>query len=936
MAPNKNKGPVKKGTGRTANSAGNARRTTSGNHTASKPKARKGSSGSKNSGKSASASARFERNDPSAYEIRSEIYLLIMLVLVLLLFLSNFNLGGKIGSTVNGYMFGVFGLCGYLFPVFLFFFTAFILANRGNRALLPKIFYVVGMVMTFTAFVQLCTKYKVTERSAGEIRLTEYYTLAKQFKKGGGIVGGFLCWLFEPLFGRVGSFLVIIAMFLAFFMLFSRKALFAWIAKLSAQRYALHKVHADERRELYEQKQREREDLYETKRQEAMERRQARTYLLSEEDKAKAAGKKAEEEPKEKEPMRNFFGGVTPTGDYMYHADYKLPDSTVDEVNRLCDENTQKTNKRNNVKNNRPVEKNEQEEKLHALNISGNVAKDSEESPSVAKTQRTQTTGRDRGPTIAELLMRAEAGRERDRSSSGAAVFYDDVDASTAETQVPEKTTEFNKNVTSFQEEQKLPEETVDESRALKTAAFGNRDTRRTKTPTTNSAENKSSETPESITVEEQIPVKEYEFPSTELLTKPKAAKGISEKTLMETAAKLQSTLDSFGVRVTVNNVSCGPSVTRYELLPEQGVKVSRITSLADDIKLNLAASDVRIEAPIPGKAAVGIEVPNKENSTVFLRELLESEEFKAHPSRLAFAVGKDIGGQTVVTDIAKMPHLLIAGATGSGKSVCINTLIMSLIYKSDPKDVKLIMVDPKVVELSVYNGIPHLLIPVVTDPKKASAALNWAVMEMTERYQKFAELGVRDLKGYNERVEDAAKEGLEEEKYKRLPQIVIIVDELADLMMVAPGEVEDSICRLAQLARAAGLHLVIATQRPSVNVITGLIKANIPSRIAFAVSSAIDSRTILDGSGAEKLLGKGDMLYYPQSAAKPIRGQGAFVSDKEVEDIVGYIKKNNDVQYDEETAEAIVNSSKSGSSSVAGGTDDDGEDELFYDAVLL
>lgn len=385
---------------------------------------------------------------------------------------------------------------------------------------------------------------------------------------------------------------------------------------------------------------------------------------------------------------------------------------------------------------------------------------------------------------------------------------------------------------------------------------------------------------------------KEYKFPPVTLLKRgSRVAGSYSEKEYKETAIKLQQTLQNFGVGVTVTNVSCGPSVTRYELHPEQGVKVSKIVALADDIKLNLAAEDIRIEAPIPGKAAVGIEVPNKENNVVLLRDLLEAGEFKDNSSRLSFAVGKDIGGQVVVADVAKMPHLLIAGATGSGKSVCINTLIMSIIYKSSPEDVKMIMIDPKVVELSVYNGIPHLLIPVVTDPKKASGALNWAVAEMTERYKKFAEANVRDLKGYNARVEEI-KDIEDENKPQKLPQILIIVDELADLMMVAPGEVEDAICRLAQLARAAGLHLVIATQRPSVNVITGLIKANVPSRIAFSVSSGVDSRTIIDMNGAEKLLGKGDMLFYPAGYPKPQRIQGAFVSDQEVSKVVEFLTK--------------------------------------------
>ena len=422
-----------------------------------------------------------------------------------------------------------------------------------------------------------------------------------------------------------------------------------------------------------------------------------------------------------------------------------------------------------------------------------------------------------------------------------------------------------------------------------------------------------------------------YTYPPLTLLKKPSGKRGgSSDGELRETAQKLQQILHTFGVNVKVTNVSCGPSVTRYELMPEMGVKVSKIVSLADDIKLNLAASDIRIEAPIPGKAAVGIEVPNKESSGVLLRELLESDEFKNHPSNLAYAVGKDIAGKIIVSDIAKMPHLLIAGATGSGKSVFINTLIMSIIYKSKPEDVKMIMIDPKVVELSVYNGIPHLFIPVVTDPKKAAGALNWGVAEMTSRYQKFAELGVRDLKGYNAKI-DGIRDIEDENKPEKLPQIVIIVDELADLMMVASGEVEDAICRLAQLARAAGIHLVIATQRPSVDVITGLIKANMPSRIAFSVSSGTDSRTILDMNGAEKLLGNGDMLFDPQTYKKPARIQGAFVSDGEVSEVVDFLKeKNTTEQYSAQMEAQMEQVQKSVMLAANNGSD---VDELFADA---
>ena len=426
-----------------------------------------------------------------------------------------------------------------------------------------------------------------------------------------------------------------------------------------------------------------------------------------------------------------------------------------------------------------------------------------------------------------------------------------------------------------------------------------------------------------------------YHTPPFSLLTRGKKGGGDSDTHLRETAGKLQDTLHSFGVNVTVTNVSCGPSVTRYELQPEQGVKVSKIVGLADDIKLNLAAADIRIEAPIPGKAAVGIEVPNKENSAVMLRDLLESTEFKNSASNVSFAVGRDIAGRCVVADIAKMPHLLIAGATGSGKSVCINTLIMSILYKASPDQVRLIMVDPKVVELSVYNGIPHLMIPVVTDPKKAAGALNWAVAEMTRRYQAFAEHQVRDMKGYNEKISQLEPDE-NGNKPDTMPQIVIIVDELADLMMVAPGEVEESICRLAQLARAAGIHLVLATQRPSVNVITGLIKANMPSRIAFSVSSGVDSRTIIDMNGAEKLLGKGDMLFYPSGYQKPVRVQGAFVSDKEVQKVTDYLKDHNgDAAYSQEVVEHM-NSSAAGGNMMSGSDSASERDAYFVDAGKL
>lgn len=436
-----------------------------------------------------------------------------------------------------------------------------------------------------------------------------------------------------------------------------------------------------------------------------------------------------------------------------------------------------------------------------------------------------------------------------------------------------------------------------------------------------------SKEIEESLTTEKKEE-KVYIHPSIELLNINSKTKLKSEdkKELIENAGKLKEILNDFGVDANVLQVTKGPSVTRFEIQPSPGVKVSKIVNLQDDIALGLAASGVRMEAPIPGKAAIGIEVPNNKQTAVFLREVLDSEEFKIAKKKLAFALGKDISGKCVVGDLATMPHTLIAGATGSGKSVCINTLIISLLYKYSPNEVKLLMVDPKVVELSVYNGIPHLLISVVTDPKKAAAALNWAVNEMNKRYKLFAEASVRNIESYNSLFE----KGLIEEK---LPYIVIIVDELADLMMACPNDVEDYICRLAQMARAAGMHLIIATQRPSVDVITGVIKANIPSRISFAVSSGIDSRTILDQTGAEKLLGRGDMLYYPIGENKPIRVQGAFISEEEVEKVVNFIKNEEEEnKYEESIIEHIESESKD-----SGKVSEDSEsDELVNEAIKI
>lgn len=426
-----------------------------------------------------------------------------------------------------------------------------------------------------------------------------------------------------------------------------------------------------------------------------------------------------------------------------------------------------------------------------------------------------------------------------------------------------------------------------------------------------------SSAADEPIIINEDKEDEDYKLPPVSLLSKGTAKQSsFTEKELLGNAEILENTLESFGIDAKVVQVNCGPTITRFEVQPSPGVKVSRIVNLADDIALSLAASDVRIEAPIPGKAAVGIEVPNKKRSSVFLRDVIESTEFTSSPSKLTIALGKDVGGNSVVTDLADMPHLLIAGATGSGKSVCINTIIASILYKALPSEVKLMMIDPKVVELAVYDGIAHLISPVVTDVKKAAAALNWIVEEMERRYQTFAKEGVRDIAKYNETNSE-----------KPMSQIVVIIDELADLMMISPREIEDNICRLAQMARAAGIHLVVATQRPSVDIITGLIKANIPSRISFAVSSQVDSRTILDTSGAEKLLGKGDMLFFPVGAAKPLRIQGAFISEAEVEKLVNFIKNQKEPLYEKNLSDFNEMEMKKNFAQT---------DELFEEAVSI
>lgn len=813
---------AKKTTGsRSTALSGQARKTTTRNTSASKSTGTKKGTSVSNARKSTkrATSARKHKNKEKVMEavVVKEVVLLLVLALAIIMEISVFG----VGSTAFGkFLFGVFGVTAYIFPIYLFFGTAFYLSNNDN----PK-----AVIKVLTSLLIYCCVCSLLQMNAltfnKEMSVGDYYNDCKEFLRGGGVIGGICCKMICPVITTIGNYVLCIILMIAGLVVITERSFFGSIKNGGARVYNVAKDDLDKIKEANRIKHEEQEE----------QRRVDRKARGVEMPELALMDDAALELPKQMR-ARKKTGDITEIPFEPQFASSKVPDIQENEPYVPI----------------RPVK---EEEKVQPSDTPAY----SQECYEQQLKSEEQLQEQNRAEVVKEALAE-EKNTAKIKSSEIEAVTAD-ADTNTEE-------------------------------------------------------------------------IEKYVFPPLDLLKSggTKASRDKVNQEISDTALKLQQTLRNFGVGVTITDVSYGPSVTRYELQPEQGVKVSKIVGLSDDIKLNLAAADIRIEAPIPGKAAIGIEVPNKENNIVMLRDLLSSAEFSQHKSNIAFAVGKDIGGQTVVTDIAKMPHLLIAGATGSGKSVCINTLIMSILYKAHPNDVKLIMVDPKVVELSVYNGIPHLLIPVVTDPKKAAGALNWAVAEMTDRYKKFAELNVRDLKGYNEKIETI--EDIEDEnKPKKLPQIVIIVDELADLMMVAPGEVEDAICRLAQMARAAGLHLIIATQRPSVNVITGLIKANVPSRIAFSVSSGVDSRTIIDMNGAEKLLGKGDMLFYPTGYPKPVRVQGAFVSDKEVAGVVKFLaEQETKPQYNEEVNKKIADGSFSDGAHAINGGDSD-RDNYFADA---
>jgi len=875
----------------------------------------------------------------------TEVAIIVSFAVSVLLFLSNFGLCGAVGDFCRKVMLGIFGSMGYAAPVLLFLGTCFYMSNRGNYRAFLKMGAVAVVLLALCGLDQMMFGGGMKEGW----KLSQYYVQSGAGGDGGGLAGGALVMILSSALGSVGTYLVLIVALVLGAVCITEKSLVSLVKKGSGRAYEYAREDMNRRREIHEERREERRRMREEQRVRGVDldatnlndvplmrefaagipegtvlAEDAGQEFQEDDRQFQTDGKDREASAGRPQNPADIFRGSIALPRYDPEADMEVAEETGQAGAKAAA--SDETGKRRKSRKSSPQEDTDDILKnIYVRRDTRTFEEFSGEEREIGGRHPgfTAVPAEDYGETevpwentdardVYDSEVRPEpfgepypeAGHFDD--SEQVERFYDDCEGTEPYGSAKAYYREEDLSVNGSDSEQEeglnydgfyIPEE----PKTVVTASgkIIETDTEMVRKTIEKKRVEKKSQPEDELSLNEQIEKraeaakvvkKEYIVPPLNLLKKgAKNSGGFSEKEYKETAIKLQQTLQNFGVGVTVTNISCGPSVTRYELHPEQGVKVSKIVALSDDIKLNLAAADIRIEAPIPGKAAVGIEVPNKENNVVLLRELLESEDFKRHGSHMAFAVGKDIGGQVVVTDIAKMPHLLIAGATGSGKSVCINTLIMSVIYKAKPDEVKLIMIDPKVVELSVYNGIPHLLIPVVTDPKKASGALNWAVAEMTDRYNKFAKYNVRDLKGYNTKIE-SIKDIDDDNKPEKLPQIIIIVDELADLMMVAPGEVEDSICRLAQLARAAGIHLVIATQRPSVNVITGLIKANIPSRIAFSVSSGVDSRTIIDMNGAEKLLGKGDMLFYPSGYQKPQRVQGAFVSDQEVSRVVEFL----------------------------------------------
>lgn len=880
------------GSNRTASKRTAAKKTTSGrksdtvkrsqSHTGKKASKKSSSvkSSSKTQTKKKSAASGMKA-EPTA-GIGQEIAILVLFAVSVLILLSVLGFAGVAGGILRGVLFGLFGSLAYVFPFLLFFGGCFLISNSGGSR--PAVWG--RAIVSVLILVALCGILGLLGGRGlfREMTLPEYYE-AGTAGLNGGLIGGVVFELLYPLLGVMGTYVVLVAIVIIGLVAVTGRSLLAPLSRGGNRVVNSAKADLDRRRERKRE-----EDLTEdgenSRDQKDSNRKNIREQSRRQVDHRNQANNKEEEANNKEEEM----------GSSRTHS-RKGGKRTDQKVQGVSLRDTDLGEEAITVADPDPFSEVSVPEPREESLLRPDVITDAGLKTNLPETDLLKKDLMEE--VREEKILVPEFPEDRWLTDVTEDTAASEIPWGEPEAELPEDVPPEASAMQQQSEEETDPMAAYDafdsphpEAVMRQTGEAGSiwrqGEKKDGSSGITFHSEKRSSLDKDVVPVVPATPEvkKEYVLPPIRLLKAPPKRTTARKAELRRTAAKLQQTLQNFGVGVTVTDISCGPAVTRYELQPEQGVKVSRIVNLADDIKLNLAASDIRIEAPIPGKAAVGIEVPNEENQTVYLRELLDSEEFRKSPSKVSFGVGRDISGKVVVSDLARMPHLLIAGATGSGKSVCINTLIMAILYKARPDEVKLIMIDPKVVELSAYNGIPHLMIPVVTDPKKAAGALNWAVAEMTDRYQRFAEADVRDIAGYNRKAEADPDGGLE-----KMCQIVVIVDELADLMMVAAGEVEEAICRLAQLARAAGIHLVLATQRPSVNVITGLIKANVPSRIAFAVSSGVDSRTIIDMVGAEKLLGKGDMLFYPTGYPKPVRVQGAFVSDEEVRTVVDYLK---------------------------------------------
>lgn len=887
-------------------------------------------------------------------KIREEIKLLLALGFTFLLMLSNFGLLPPVGSYISYFMFGMTGVIAYILPVLIFLAAAFLISNRKNKKALHKFFAVLALTIFLISLIQLIFMGYHTDNTG-----FYYYFYCGEHKCGGGFIGALFGGLLCKIVGVVGAYILLLIFIIISCVIITERSFIGGVKKGSRKVYRTAREDVSRIRE--NSKEHAREKQYQKNRR--IHKVAKGVNLNKIEDPAKTAEGMHEinEETLKQEFTEEEALSIIQAGAKKKKKSVSQRPTMIDIITDTEKEkNLEEDDKTENIKV-RNEENREEENRLDE----GQIAYSVQEEPRGSYETYQQNEKKE-----IPKSFRANA----------AASFIKSVEDISVEKEEKEELVYIDKDGNYKAKERIQVSESA--KAVMSRPAFGITNMQRAgaaeisaakiaSQPKSDSyAETELSETEEQLSGEEQFetrveknesalgpdgaveiaradventvfeaealqPVKKskhYVLPRTNLLNKSQSSNNnTNEEELGETADKLEQILQNFGVKAKVTEFHKGPSVTRYEIQPEIGIRLNKITTLADDIKLNLAATDIRIE-PIPGKSTIGIEVPNKVRETVTIRELIESKELISHKSKIAFAAGKDIAGQVIVTDIAKMPHFLIAGTTGSGKSVFTNSIIMSILFRAKPDEVRLIIVDPKVVEFGIYNGIPHLLQPVVTDPKLASNTLKWAVAEMQDRYKKFAECNVRDLKGYNEKISGMAGA---EEGPKLLPQIVIVIDELADLMMAAAKEVEESICRLAQLARAAGIHLIIATQRPSVDVVTGLIKANIPSRCALMVSSGVDSRTVIDSVGAEKLLGNGDMLFYPSGYVKPVRLQGAFVSDAEVQRVVDFWSSQADgVNYDESISEYVASQPVETSGGSANAAENDGRDEYFMDAA--